>query len=185
MERLRLLEEQSLIGQIDLFYGDASRVSEEGYVPYAWQFKDEKVGILSTHGKWMNCFGLLSRDNRLHFKTSRSTINSMFIVEFLDDFSFTIRKPTVIVLDNASVHTSKHVKERIKYWQKRGLYIFYLPKYSPQLNIIERLWKELKARWLKPSDYLTADTLFLATTLALSDVGRGISINFGPFLFGT
>jgi len=32
----------------------------------------------------------------------------------------------------------------IKLWQNRGLYIFYLPSYSPHLNIIERLWKEMR-----------------------------------------
>lgn len=154
-------------------------------MPYAWQFKDEKVGIVSTHGSWMNCFGLLSRDNKLHFKTSRTMITSAFMVEFLDNFSLKLHKSTVIVLDNASVHNSKCIKERLEYWQNRGLYIFYLPKYSPQLNIIERLWRELKGRWLKPSDYLTSDTLFLATTLALNAVGSDLNINFGPFLYGT
>jgi len=68
---------------------------------------------------------------------------------------------------------------------KTEAYTFYLPKYSPQLNIIERLWRELKGRWLKPSDYLTSDTLFLATTLALNAVGSDLNINFGPFLYGT
>jgi transposase len=179
------LEEQSERGLIDLFYGDTGRVSEEGYVPYAWQFKDEKVGIPSTHGNWMNCFGLLNRDNKLHFKTSRTMIDSAFMVDFLDDFSLKIQKNTVIVLDNASVHNSKIIMERLGYWQNRGLYIFYLPKYSPQLNIIERLWRELKGKWLRPLDYLTADTLFLATTLALSAVGSDLKINFGPFLYGT
>ena len=30
---------------------------------------------------------------------------------------------------------------------------FYLPPYSPHLDIIERLWKEIKARWLNEKDY--------------------------------
>ncbi|WP_407654637.1 transposase [Arcicella aquatica] len=42
----------------------------------------------------------------------------------------------------------------MKFWQKRGLYIFYLSQYSPHLNIIERLWQELKAKRIKPEDYL-------------------------------
>jgi transposase len=47
-------------------------------------------------------------------------------------------------------------------WQKRGLYIFFLPAYSPQLNIAERLWKEIKEDWIKPSDYIDAENLFYA-----------------------
>lgn len=34
LERLRILEELARQGQIDLFYGDESQVSREGYVPY-------------------------------------------------------------------------------------------------------------------------------------------------------
>jgi transposase len=89
-----------------------------------------------------------------------------------------LKKQTVVVLDNARVHTSKKIKERLPYWQQRGLYIFYLPPYSPHLNIIERLWLELKARWLRPQDYKTAQSLFLATTLALGSVGKELNINF-------
>jgi hypothetical protein len=37
---LRELESLSEQGLIDLFYGDESHVSSEGYVPYGWQFPD-------------------------------------------------------------------------------------------------------------------------------------------------
>jgi hypothetical protein len=37
-EGLSLLEEQSRSEHIDLFYADEARVSQEGYVPYGWQF---------------------------------------------------------------------------------------------------------------------------------------------------
>lgn len=181
IEKIGLLEAQAELGTIDLFYGDTVCVSEEGYVPYGWQFKDEKVAIPSTHGCWINCFGILTRDCRFHFKTTYETMSSDFVVSFIDKFSFEIRKPTVIILDNASVHKSRKMLERIKHWQNRGLYICYLPPYSPHYNIIERLWRELKMRWLKPEDYKTADTLFLNTTLALNEIGKSLKINFTPF----
>lgn len=103
------------------------------------------------------------------------------MIEFLEQTSFSIIKPTVIILDNARIHTANKVKERIKFWQKRGLYIFYLPPYSPHLNIIERLWKELKARWIKPEDYLSADDLFYAVNNCLNQVGDKIKINFKQY----
>ena len=38
---LQELEHQWKSGLIDLYYGDESHVCTEGYVPYAWKFKDE------------------------------------------------------------------------------------------------------------------------------------------------
>ena len=178
---LELLEKQEEKGHIDIFYGDESKVCEQGYVPYGWQFDDEKVFIPSTHGQSLNCFGLLSRKNNLIFSTTQYAITADFVIEKLETLSLKLSKPTVVVLDNAKVHTSNKIKERLEYWEKRGLFIFYLPPYSPHLNIIERLWRELKARWLKPEDYLTAHSLFLATNLALVAVGKDLFINFKTF----
>lgn len=177
-EQLLLLEQQSRASKIDLFYGDESGFSELGYVPYGWQFKDEKIGIAAAHGKQLNCFGLLSRKNEFLFKTTTKSINTDFVVEFLEEVSFSIIKPTVIILDNARIHTARKFKERIEFWKKRELYIFYLSPYSPHLNIIERLWKELKARWIKPQDYIAADDLFYAVNKCLNQVGNKIKINF-------
>jgi len=86
----------------------------------------------------------------------------------------------VVVLDNARVHTAAKVRGQLKYWQ-RGLFLFYLPPYSPHLNIAERLRKELKARWLKPQDYLTTNNLFYAVKLALAVVGKSLFINFADY----
>ena len=180
-EQLLLLEQQSQESKIALFYGDESGFSQLGYVPYGWQFNDEKVGISAIHGRQINCFGLLSRQNEFIFKTTTKSINTDFVIEFLEQTSFSIIKPTVIILDNARIHTANKIKERIKFWQKRGLYIFYLPPYSPHLNIIERLWKELKARWIKPEDYLSADDLFYAVNNCLNQVGDKIKINFKQY----
>lgn len=164
-----------------MFYADESRVSEQGYVPYGWQFKDEQVAIAVSKAKGLNCFALLSRDNQLIHKTTQQSITADFVIEQLETFSLSLQKPTVVVLDNAKVHTAAKVKQCLQGWQQRGLYIFYLPPYSPHLNIAERLWKELKARWLRPKDYLTADTLFYAVSLALAAVGNDLYIQFSNF----
>ena len=52
------------------------------------------------------------------------------------------------MLDNAKVHQFKPFKAMKEVWAKRNLFIFYLPPYSPHLNIIERMWQEMKARWI-------------------------------------
>lgn len=180
-EALGLLERQSAAGNIDLFYGDETQVSQRGYVPYGWQFEDERLCIEATRGRSINCFGLLSRSNRLIAKTTEKSITANFVLELLDAFSLTIRKYTVVVLDNARIHTARKIKERIGIWQKRGLFIFYLPPYSPHLNIIERFWKELKQAWIKPEDYKSADTLFYALDRILANVGKELFLNFNPF----
>ncbi len=168
---------------IDLYYGDATGVSQTGYVPYAWQFSDERVSIPVVRGKSLNCFGLVGRDNRAYFATTQQSITSAYILEHLDRFSFMVRRPTVVVLDQAPVHTAKKIKERLAIWQNRGLYVFYLPTYSPHLNIAEIVWRFLKYFWLKPEDYESADSLFYAVTQALNAFGEDLRIAFSPFEF--
>lgn len=178
---MALLEQQNRQGAIELFYADESQVSEQGYVPYGWQFAHEHVCIQVAKGGKLNLFGLISRNNQIYYQTCRQKLTAEFIAEQLEQFSFTIHKPTVVVLDNARIHTARKVKERLQEWQARGLYLFYLPPYSPHLNICERVWKELKARWLRPEDYLSADTLFYTATLALAAISKSLFINFSDY----
>jgi transposase len=79
------------------------------------------------------------------------------------------------------VHTSKIIRERIEFWQQRGLFIFFLPPYSPELNLAETLWRKLKKEWLKPDEYLEKDKLFYAANRCLANVGKQLNINFSPF----
>lgn len=163
---------------IDLYYGDESRVCLEPCVPYGWQFPDEDVFTPSIKSKGLTCFGLLSRTNKLMFTTTTGSITSRFVFAYLERLSFTLEKPTVIVLDNASVHTAKIIQQQRKVWEERGLTLFYLPPHSPQLNLIEMLWKMLKYYWLKPEDYSDEQLLFYKTTQALAAVGKSLNINF-------
>jgi len=66
-------------------------------------------------------------------------------------------------------------------WQQRGLFLFYLPRYSPHLNIVETLWRKLKYEWLAAKDYETRETLCYAVRLALKAVGTTLQINFSDF----
>ena len=170
IKREKLQELESLSNQrlIDLFFGDKSHVCTQGYVPYGWQFPGENVFVPSMKSARLNIFGMVSRDNVYHGFTSRQSIKAENVAEFIDNFSLTITKPTFIVLDNASVHTGGLMKESIDKWKARGLYIFYLPPYSPHLNIAETLWRILKTKWIKPCHYIDTDTLFNATNEILS-----------------
>jgi transposase len=167
--------------EIDLYYSDESRVSLEPNVPYGWQFADEEVSMPTQKGGGLNCFALLSRTNQCLVKTGEQTFSAQFILEQFEVLSFNLRKLTVIVLDNARIHTSQIIKERVKIWQQRGLYLFYLPRYSPHLNIVETLWRKLKYEWLTPIDYQSKEHLFYQITLALKAVGNSLFIRFSKF----
>ena len=179
-EALAEVERLSEQGQVDVFYGDESRVSLQPCVPYGWQFADERVTMPSESGGGVNCFAMISRDNRCRTRLTQETITAQFVSEELDAFSQAIERPTVVVLDNARPHT-KAVKEREVAWQERGLFVLFLPTYSPHLNIAEVLWRKLKYEWLRPDDYADAETLRYAVWQALRAVGASLFIRFSAF----
>lgn len=178
VEKLQELEQKAEEGGIDLFYADESHICTEGYVPYGWQFRGEDVFIPSQKIARLNIFGMTTRDNRYEGFTSRCSITSDMVADFLDRLSFRPRtRNMVVVLDNASIHRSRIIKEMRPVWESRGLFLFYLPPYSPHLNIAETLWRMLKGKWIRPQDYASTDTLFYAANRALASVGISLFIN--------
>ena len=177
-EKLQELESQANDGLIDLYYGDESHICTEGYVPYGWQFPGENVYIPSQRGYRLNIFGMIDRNNRYEGFTTSESITADKVADFLDRLSFKIRRDTFVVLDNASVHRGKLIAELRPIWEKRGLFLFFLPPYSPHLNIAETLWRILKGKWLRPVDYTSTDSLMYATNRALAGLGSELYINF-------
>jgi transposase len=57
----------------------------------------------------------------------------------------------VVVLDNASIHKSEAVTAKMENWERRGLMLYFLPPYSPELNLIEILWRKIKYEWIHNS----------------------------------
>ena len=55
-----------------------------------------------------------------------------------------VGKPLVGTLDNASVHKAKEIEPLLKVLQGKGLKLYFLPPYSPELNRIEKLWHKTK-----------------------------------------
>ena len=67
---------------------------------------------------------------------------------------------------------------RIEAWEEQDLYVFFLPKYSPHLNLIEILWRKIKYEWLKPQHYLNKETFSQALEDILVKIGDEFKINF-------
>lgn len=168
-------------GKIDLYYGDETHVCSEGYVPYGWQFPEEDVCMLSEKAYKINCFGFINRQNQCFWELTQKNIDAQFIFEYLENFSLKINKKTVVVLDNAKIHKTKLIQQSIPYWQKRGLFLFFLPPYSPHLNIAETLWRKIKKEWLDPEDYMEKDLLFYMLNRCLASLGSSIGIKFSKF----
>lgn len=71
--------------------------------------------------------------------------NSQTFIQFLEYLlveCFPTQK-IVLVMDNASYHRSKTARAALSLFEPR-VRVFWLPKYCPQLNLIERFWRHLK-----------------------------------------
>ena len=87
-------------------------------------------------------------------------------------------KERVLVLDRASVHTSKRFEQARAKWLKQGLQVKHLPSYSPELNLIELLWQAIKYRWLPFSAYESLKALREALEEILLGIGTKYRITF-------
>ncbi len=184
-EVLGQFEKLSESGLIDVYYGDESGVSLVPNVPYGWQFQNEDVAMPTATGTAINCFGLFTRRNESWTAVNEKAIDAAFVVEQLERFSFSLKRVTVVVLDNARIHTGKKMRERIEGWQSRGLFVFYLPTYSPHLNIAETVWRKLKYEWLTAADYESKGHLQYAVRQALGAFGESLKIRFSAFKYNS
>ena len=104
--------------------------------------------------------------------------NRLSCCNFFNDFANQITKNTVVILDNASIHTSKLFKAEIPKWEKLGLQLLFLPPYSPELNKIEILWKHMKYHYHKLEAYSSFNNLHNHVKDLLNNFGIRYDINF-------
>ena len=76
-------------------------------------------------------------------------------------------RPLVVVLDNASAHVSTIFKAHRDLLATADIHLFYLPTYSPHLNRIEALWRQIKYQAIPVRSYCTLDALLQAVRAAL------------------
>lgn len=167
---------------LDVVYFDEAGFSLKGVVPYGWQPIGERyeIPVTGAHGSNVQAIGFQSQDGRTHTYLHKGYVNSEMIIAIFDDFCETIDGPTVVVLDNASVHTSGAFRARMEEWADKGLYVYHLPAYSPELNAIEGLWKKLKYQLLPPGAWERFSTLLNTLTKTLTEFGE---VSYMPTLF--
>ena len=172
------LKQQAIRGEIDLRYVDESGFCLVPYIPYAWQDKGKYETVRSQKSKRLNVLGFLNLNNELDSYIFECSINSEVVVACVDNFCSRIKRKTVLVMDQASIHLTNLLKDKQEEWKEKGLTIFFLPTYSPQLNLIEILWKKIKYEWLDPSAYDSWKNLVQAIENILKQFGENYTINF-------
>jgi len=147
-------------GIIDLYYFDESGFNLTPNLPYAWSTVGKTISIPAKMSKKLNVLGFLNVNNsKLFASITYDKVDSEVVIAVFNLFVEQITKDTVVVVDNAPTHTSKKFKEQMKSWEEKGLRIFFLPPYSPQLNPIEQLWKFMKYYWIELDAYKSVENM--------------------------
>lgn len=175
---LEALQKQEEKGKIDLYYFDESGFTLDPYIPYAWQESGTVIEIPARKCGRMNVLGFMNRKNDWHPFIFEQSVDTSVVIACFEAFSKTLKKKTVVVMDNASVHTSEEFEECLPKWKKKGLIIKYLTPYSPELNLIEILWRNIKYAWLPFSAYQCINALRDALEHILKNFGSKYQITF-------
>ena len=177
-QQLASLIEQSQKKQIDLFYFDESGFTLEPCVPYAWQPVGETLEVPSSKSKRLNVLGFVNRKCSLTSVVVEGSVTSAVVVASIDHFITTLQRPTALIIDNAPIHASHEFQENLERWQKQDLTIVPIAPYSPELNIIEILWRKIKYEWMPLSAYDSFQSLKECLFDILANVGKSYTIEF-------
>ncbi len=175
IEKYEMLED---LGKLDIYYFDESGFSISSNLPYLWSEINNTATVKTLTCKRINVLGFLSKKGILKSFIAEGRVNSDKVIEVFDEFIETLDKPTVVILDNASFHKSKKFKENLPRWSNKGLSLLYLPPYSPELNIIETLWRFMKYVWIDYSAYLSWNNMLLYIQKIFDGYGQKFRINF-------
>jgi len=166
-------------GKCQVLYADESGFCLQPPVPYLWQKKGQTLGLpAQAHSRRLSVLGFVSRSCRLRSFATQEKLTAQFVIQSIEALLSTLSCPTVLVLDNATVHRSKLVQAKRREWKAKGLRLLFLPPYCPHLNKIEILWRLVKYRWLAPDAYTDFATLCQSVTDVLAQVGTKYQISF-------
>ncbi|MEZ4914226.1 MAG: IS630 family transposase [Chitinophagales bacterium] len=179
-KEVQLLKQEAIKEDIDLVYFDGCGFDMNPSVPYCWSKKGETVLLPALRSKGYTVLGLLNiYKNEFYGNIYQGSANAQCVIQTLDDYAHKIQKKTIIILDNASIHKAKIVQEKMKQWRHKGMYLQFIPAYSPELNLIEILWKMIKHFWLQPKHYCSMDSLHESIINILQNYGNHYAISFG------
>jgi transposase len=145
--------EEARKGECNLLFMDAAHFILEPFICALWCVA--RLFIKASSGRnRINVLGVVNAITREVFTFTNTTyISAQTIVAFLIQIKEHYGNlPLKIVLDNARYQHCKIVKEAAN---DLNITLLFLPSYSPNLNIIERLWKFTKKKILYAKYYET------------------------------
>jgi transposase len=138
--------EQARQGERAVFFVDAAHFVMGAFLGMIWCF--QRLFIKSPSGrKRFNVLGALNAiTHEVILVTNDSYITAIQVCELLQKLADRgLSIPITLVLDNARYQKCRVVQDLAKSLE---IELLYLPTYSPNLNLIERLWKFVKKKCL-------------------------------------
>jgi transposase len=111
----------------DLWYYDEAGFTLQPSIPYAWQLVGQRLELASAHGPRQNVLGFFNLQHQFHSFAFTGTIDTNTVIHCFDLFHACQKKPALVVIDNAPIHTSEDFEEQLDRWQKEALYVKFLP----------------------------------------------------------
>ena len=136
----------ALAGNGHVFFVDAAHFVLGTFLCCLWSFK--RIFVRAASGRQrFNVLGAWNAVTReLIAVTNTTVVNAATMCELLRKIAAQgLSGPITLVLDNARYQRNAVVQDLAK---ELGITLLFLPSYSPNLNLIERLWKFIKRRSL-------------------------------------
>ena len=149
-DKLEPVLAESRAEQRDVFFVDAAHFVRGSYLCCVWCWVRLMIRGASGRQRY-NVLGAWNAVRRQLIRVGNATrVSSDTMVELLEKIAAAKSRATTLVLDNARYQHCNKVKEAA---QKLGIDLLFLPSYSPNLNLIERLWKFTKKNVLRGKTY--------------------------------
>jgi transposase len=138
--------DEAIAGQRAVFFVDAAHFVLAPYLGMLWCFVRQFIRAPAGRQRF-NVLGALNAvTHELIMVTNNTYINSNSVCDLLHHIAARgLTVPITLILDNARYQKCHLVSNTAKYL---GIEMLYLPTYSPNLNLIERLWKFVKKNCL-------------------------------------